>query len=55
MPFGLCHVLATFLKLVIKTLKKYLNEFIQIFLDDFCVCGDKRNHMNQLKKCLKEC
>jgi hypothetical protein len=19
------------------------------------VCGDKKNHMNQLKKCLKEC
>jgi hypothetical protein len=28
---------------------------MQVFLDDFCVYGDKKNHLEQLQKCLEEC
>jgi hypothetical protein len=39
MPFGLCNVTATFQKVVTQTFKKYLNNFMQVFLDDFNVYG----------------
>jgi len=55
MPFGLCNVLATFQKVVTKTFNKYVNEFMQVFLDDFSVFGKKEYHLEQLKKCLQEC
>jgi hypothetical protein len=28
---------------------------MQVFLDDFSVYGDKKDHLEQLHKCLKEC
>jgi hypothetical protein len=28
---------------------------MQVFLGDFSVYGDKKNHMEQLQKCLEEC
>jgi hypothetical protein len=28
---------------------------MQVFLDDFSVYGNKKNHLEQLQKCLKEC
>jgi hypothetical protein len=37
MPFGLCNALATFQKVVTKTFNKYLNEFMQVFLDNYLV------------------
>ncbi len=37
MPFGLCNALVTFQKVVTKTLSKYLNEFMQVFLDNYLV------------------
>jgi len=55
MPFGLCNVPSTFQKAITKTFKKYLNKFMQVFLDDFNVYGDKKDHLNQLQKCLEEC
>jgi hypothetical protein len=55
MPFGLCNAPAIFQKVVTKTFKPYLNKFMQVFLDDFSVYGDKKNHLEQLQKCLKEC
>jgi hypothetical protein len=47
MPFGLCNVLATFQKVVTKLFKS-LNKFTQVFLDDFSVYGDKKDHLEQL-------
>jgi hypothetical protein len=35
--------------------KPYLNKFMQVFLNDFSVYEDKKNHMEQLQKCLEEC
>jgi hypothetical protein len=53
MPFGLCNVFATFQKVVTKTFKPYLNKFMQVFLDDFNVYGNKKDHLEELQKCLK--
>jgi hypothetical protein len=55
MPFGLCNALATFQKVVIKIFKEYLNKFMQVFLDNFSVYGNKKDHLGQLQKCLEEC
>jgi hypothetical protein len=55
MPFGLCNVPTTFQKVVTKTFNKYLNEFMQVFINDFNVFGKKENHLEQLQKCLQEC
>jgi hypothetical protein len=55
MPFGLCNAPPTFQKVVTKTFKPYLNKFMQVFLDDFSVYGNKKDHLEQLKKFLKEC
>jgi hypothetical protein len=55
MPFGLCNVCATFQKEVTKTFMKYLNKFMQVFLNDFNVYGSIRDHLGQLQKCLEEC
>jgi len=35
--------------------KPYLNKFMQVFLDDFSVYGNKKFHLEQLQKCLEEC
>jgi len=51
LSFGLCHVLATFQELIIKTFKKHLNDFMQVLLDNFNVFENKRDHMYQLQKC----
>ncbi len=45
----------TFHNIVIKTFKPCLNKFMQVFLDDFNVYGDKKVHLEQLQKCLEEC
>ncbi len=55
MPFGLRNAHATFQKVVTKIFKPYLNKFMQVFLDDFNVYGDKKDHLEQLQKFLEEC
>jgi hypothetical protein len=37
------------------TFKEYLNKFMQVFLNNFSVHGDKKDHLDQLQKCLEEC
>jgi len=53
MHFRLCNAPTTLQKVVIKTFKPYLNKFMQVFLDDFSVYGDKKDHLEQLQKMLK--
>jgi hypothetical protein len=48
MSFGLCNVLVTFQKVITKAFRKYLNDFMQVFLDDFSVYGNKEDHLQQL-------
>jgi hypothetical protein len=54
-PFGLCNSLATFQKVVIQTFKEYFNDFMQVFLNDFNVYGQKEEHVNHLNKCMTQC
>jgi hypothetical protein len=55
MPFGLCNAHIIIQKVVTKTFKPHLNKFMQVLLDDFSVYGDKKDHLEQLQKCLEEC
>jgi hypothetical protein len=45
MSFGLCNACATFQKVVTKIFKPYLNKFMQVFLDDFNLYGNKNDHL----------
>jgi hypothetical protein len=53
MHFRLCNAPTTLQKVVIKKFKPYLNKFMQVFLDDFSVYGDKKDHLEQLQIMLK--
>ena len=33
----------------------YLRKFIKIFLDDFAIFGDDKNHADYLQKCFDKC
>jgi hypothetical protein len=55
MPFGLCNAPTTFQKLITQTFQEYLNNFIQVFLDDFNVYGQKVEDLNHLKKSMTQC
>jgi hypothetical protein len=52
MSFGLCNALITFQKTITQTLKEYFNDFMQVFLNDFNVYGNKEKHLTHLKKCM---
>jgi len=52
LSFGLCNVLATFQKVITKNFKKFLNDFLQVFHNNFNVYGNNGDHMYQLQKCL---
>jgi hypothetical protein len=54
MPFGLCNVPITFFKMITKTFK-YVNEFMEVFLDDLIVYNNKEDRFNQLQKCVEKC
>jgi hypothetical protein len=42
MPFGLCNVFVTFLKMITKTFK-YLDQFMEVFLDDLIFYNNKED------------
>ncbi|KAL2641651.1 hypothetical protein R1flu_009238 [Riccia fluitans] len=48
MPFGLCNALATFQRMMTSIFQEYLRKFLEIFIDDFCVFGPKKDHLNSL-------
>jgi len=47
MPFGLCNALATFYKCMLSIFSDMVENFIEVFMDDFSVFG------NSFKSCLK--
>jgi hypothetical protein len=53
--FGLCNAPATFQKVGTQIFKKDLNNFMQVFIDDFSIYGQKEKHLNHLKKCMIRC
>ncbi len=55
MPFGVKNGPPTFQKVVSKAFKKYLNQFMKIFLDDFRVYSDMENHLMKFKLCFQNC
>jgi hypothetical protein len=55
MPFGVKNGPPTFKRTVSTTVKKYLNQFMKIFLDDFTVYSDMENHLMKLKLCFQKC
>ncbi len=53
LPFGLCNAPTNFQKAVTKTFKKYLNDFMEVFLDDFSVYGNKKDICNNCESVWK--
>jgi hypothetical protein len=49
MPFGMCNSAGTFQRVQMKVLEPYLGKIIRVYLDDFCVYGDRANHVEQLR------
>jgi hypothetical protein len=45
MPFGVKNRLPTYQKVVTKTFKEYLDNFMKIFLDDFIMYNDMESHL----------
>ncbi len=45
MPFGVKNGPPTFQRIVSRTFKEYLNQFMKIFLDDFMVYNDMESHL----------
>jgi hypothetical protein len=45
MPFGVKNEPPTYHRVVTKTFRKYLDNFMKIFLDDFTMYNDMENHL----------
>ena len=50
MLFGLCNAPATFQRVMTVAFQVLLQKFMEIFLDDFCVYGNKIDHPKHLEK-----
>jgi hypothetical protein len=55
MPFGVKNGPPTFQRTISKTFKKYLDQFMKIFLDDFTIYNDMESHLMKLKLCFQKC
>ena len=56
MPFGLCNAPATFQRCMMSIFADYLDGIMEVFMDDFSVCGfDFKNCLSNLEKILKRC
>jgi hypothetical protein len=64
MPFGVKKEPPTYQKIVNRDFKKYLDQFMKIFMDDFTVYNDMDdfiiyndmdNHLSKLKLCFEKC
>ncbi|XP_021722462.1 uncharacterized protein LOC110689952 [Chenopodium quinoa] len=58
MPFGLCNAPATFQRCMVRIFSDYLENFIEVFMDDFTVHGDSFDRFLEhltlvLKRCLE--
>ncbi|GJZ60717.1 reverse transcriptase domain-containing protein [Tanacetum coccineum] len=56
MPFGLCNALATFQRCMLAIFHDMIEEFVEVFMDDFSVYGNSfDNCLNNLDKMLQRC
>ncbi len=55
MPFGVKNGPPTFQRVVSRTFREYLDQFMKIFLDDFIIYNDTDNHLMKLKLCFHKC
>ncbi|XP_018627270.1 uncharacterized protein [Nicotiana tomentosiformis] len=56
MPFGLCNATATFQRCMMSIISDMVEDFLEVFMDDFSVMGDSFEHcLDNLKQVLKRC
>ena len=55
MMFGLKTTSATFQRIITEIFDEYIPAFMQVFLDDFVVYGQRLEHINQLRLYLDRC
>jgi hypothetical protein len=55
MSFGVKNGPPTYQKVVTKTFRKYLDNFMKIFLNDFTIYSDMESHLQKLKLCFQKC
>jgi hypothetical protein len=55
MSFGVKNGPPTCQKAMTKTFKKYLDNFMKIFLDDFTMYNDMESHLQKLLQCFQKC
>ena len=48
MPFGLCNAPATFQRAMMVIFQEFLQDFMEVFIDDFCVYGSHKDHPEDL-------
>jgi len=55
MPFGLCNAPATFQRAMMVIFQDFLQDFMEVFIDDFCVYGTSADHPKHLEKTFARC
>lgn len=55
MPFGLCSAPGTFQRLMIDIFKDFLQHFLEVFIDNFVVFGDHKDHLEYLRRTFQRC
>ena len=55
MPFGLCNAPATFQRVMMAAFQDFLQQWMEIFLDDFAVYGDEDDMVTKLELVFKRC
>jgi hypothetical protein len=55
MPFGVKNGSQTFQKIINRTFRKNLDQFMKIFLEDFMVYLDMESHLMKLRLCFQKC
>lgn len=55
MHFGLCNALSTFQRVMMTTFEDYFLLFMEIFLDDFCIFSNLKDHGKKLQLCFDHC
>ena len=55
MPFGLTGAPATFQRAMTTIFKDFLRDFMEVFIDDFCVYGSSEDHPEHLRKTFERC